>query len=31
MFLIEKSINGMNEKIGNLTSFLVIPLVLVVA
>jgi TRAP-type mannitol/chloroaromatic compound transport system permease small subunit len=31
MFLIEKSINGMNEKIGNLTAFLVIPLVLVVA
>ena len=30
MFLIEKGINGMNEKIGYLTSFLVIPLVLVV-
>ena len=31
MFLIEKSINGMNEKIGYFTSFLIIPLVLVVA
>jgi TRAP-type mannitol/chloroaromatic compound transport system permease small subunit len=31
MFLIEKSINGMNEKIGYYASFLVIPLVLVVA
>ncbi|MDF1581446.1 MAG: TRAP transporter small permease subunit [Desulfuromonadales bacterium] len=31
MFLIEKSINGINEKIGYLTSFLILPLVLVVA
>ncbi|MCK4620818.1 MAG: TRAP transporter small permease subunit [Desulfuromonadales bacterium] len=31
MFSIEKSINGMNEKIGYYASFLVIPLVLVVA
>lgn len=31
MFLIEKSINGLNEKVGYFTSFLVIPLVLVVA
>ena len=31
MFLIEKSINGLNEKVGYYTSFLVIPLVLVVA
>ncbi len=31
MFLIEKSIDGLNEKIGYFTSFLVVPLVLVVA
>ena len=31
MFFIEKSINGLNEKVGVATSFLVIPLVLVVA
>lgn len=31
MFFIEKSINGLNEKVGYFTSFLVIPLVLVVA
>lgn len=31
MFFIEKSINGLNEKVGYYTSFLIIPLVLVVA
>ena len=31
MFFIEKSINGLNEKAGYLASFLIIPLVLVVA
>lgn len=31
MFLIEKSINGLNEKVGYFTSFLILPLVLVVA
>ncbi len=31
MFLIEKSINGLNEKVGYYTSFLIIPLVLIVA
>lgn len=31
MFFIEKSINTMNEKIGHFTSFLIIPLVLVIA
>jgi TRAP-type mannitol/chloroaromatic compound transport system permease small subunit len=31
MFFIEKSINGLNEKVGYYTSFLVIPLVLIVA
>lgn len=31
MFFIEKSINGLNEKVGYYTAFLVIPLVLVVA
>ena len=30
MFFIEKSINGLNEKVGYFTSFLVLPLVLVV-
>jgi len=31
MFFIEKSINGLNEKVGYFTSFLVLPLVLIVA
>jgi len=31
MFFIEKSINGLNDKVGYYTSFLIIPLVLVVA
>lgn len=31
MFFIEKSINGLNEKVGYYTSFLIIPLVLIVA
>ncbi|MCF6180347.1 MAG: TRAP transporter small permease subunit [Geopsychrobacter sp.] len=31
MFFIEKSINSLNEKVGYFTSFLVLPLVLIVA